>query len=167
MADDNLIPAIVQDFKTGEVLMLAYMNDEALRLTKETGYTWFWSRSRQKLWNKGETSGNKQAVKEIRYDCDEDTYLVLAEQTGGAACHTGNRSCFYRELWPAEKDVAGSPPVFARDEDVLEERGRVIGERRAEMKPGSYTAELLREGRERILAKIAEEADEVVRAARD
>lgn len=93
----GLIPAIVQDFKTGEVLMLAYMNEESLKKTLESGETWFWSRSRRELWHKGESSGNIQRVKEIRYDCDEDTLLVLVEQIG-VACHTGNRTCFYRTL---------------------------------------------------------------------
>lgn len=94
-----LIPAIVQDAENNEVLMLAYMNEESLKLTLETGLTWFWSRSRQELWNKGAHSGHIQRVREISYDCDEDTLLVKVEQTG-AACHTGNRSCFYRKLYP-------------------------------------------------------------------
>lgn len=94
---DGLIPAIIQDYKTKEVLMLAFMNEESLRRTRESGRTWFWSRSRQEYWCKGETSGHKQFVKEIRYDCDADTLLILVEQIG-AACHTGNRSCFYRTL---------------------------------------------------------------------
>jgi len=93
----ELIPAIIQDHKSGEVLMLGYMNEESLRLTLETNKTWFYSRSRQKLWNKGETSGHFQTVKDIYYDCDEDTLLIKAEQIG-AACHTGNRSCFYRKI---------------------------------------------------------------------
>ena len=93
----ELIPAIIQDYQTGEVLMLGYMNEESLRRTLETDRTWFFSRSRQKLWNKGETSGHFQNVREIYYDCDEDTLLIKAEQLG-AACHTGNRSCFYRKL---------------------------------------------------------------------
>ncbi|NLX90114.1 MAG: phosphoribosyl-AMP cyclohydrolase [Firmicutes bacterium] len=94
----GLIPAIVQDYQNGEVLMLAYMNKESLRRTMETGLTWFWSRSRQKLWQKGETSGHIQKVKEILYDCDADTLLIKAEQTG-PACHTGERSCFYRTFF--------------------------------------------------------------------
>ncbi len=94
----QLIPAIVQDCDNGEVLMLAYMNEESLKLTLETGFTWFFSRSRGELWNKGATSGHVQRVKQILYDCDEDTLLVLVNQTG-AACHTGNRTCFYRELY--------------------------------------------------------------------
>ena len=164
---ENLVPAIIQDHKTGEVLMLAYMNEESLRLTKETGTTWFWSRSRQKYWNKGETSGNTQKVKEIRYDCDEDTYLVLVEQIGGAACHTGNRSCFYRQMSPEEKDVSNDPPRFIEaGPDILDELQEVIERRKTDKTSGSYTAELLGAGQERILAKISEEAGEVVEAAR-
>jgi phosphoribosyl-AMP cyclohydrolase len=94
---DGLIPAIAQDYATGEVLMLAYMNDEALSKTRETGKAHYWSRSRKKLWLKGETSGNFQMVKEIRIDCDGDAILLLVEQMGGA-CHTGYRSCFYRTV---------------------------------------------------------------------
>ena len=94
----DLIPAIIQDASNGEVLMLAYMNEESLKLTLQTGLTWFWSRSRQELWNKGAHSGHFQHVKEITCDCDEDTLLVKVEQIG-AACHTGNRSCFYRTLY--------------------------------------------------------------------
>ncbi len=95
--DKGLIPAVIQDWKTGEVLMVAYMNDASLRKTVETKLTWFWSRSRQKFWQKGETSGNIQRVKEIFYDCDLDTLLIKVEQTG-PACHTGQRSCFYRSF---------------------------------------------------------------------
>lgn len=97
-AKGTLIPAVVQEVGTGEVLMLAYMNEESLRKTMETGYTWFYSRSRQELWNKGATSGHVQKVLELRADCDNDTLLVLVEQTG-AACHTGNHSCFYTTIW--------------------------------------------------------------------
>ena len=93
----QLIPAIVQDAENGEVLMLAYMNEESLKLTLETGLTWFWSRSRGELWNKGATSGHVQKIVKLSYDCDEDTLLVKVIQTG-AACHTGNRTCFYRDL---------------------------------------------------------------------
>ena len=95
--DRGLIPAIVQDSQNGEVLMLAYMNRDSLQKTLETGLTWFWSRSRGKLWNKGETSGHIQEVQEIFYDCDADTLLIKAKQTG-PACHTGNRSCFFRKI---------------------------------------------------------------------
>ena len=93
----DLIPAINQEKSTGEVLMLAYMNKESMKKTFETGYTWFWSRSRQELWNKGATSGHLQKVIEIFGDCDDDTLLITVEQTG-AACHTGNHSCFYTQL---------------------------------------------------------------------
>ena len=93
-----LIPAIVVEEKSGEVLMLAYMNRESLQKTLETGYTWFYSRSRQELWNKGATSGHVQKVKRIVADCDDDTLLVTVEQTG-AACHTGNYSCIFKEIW--------------------------------------------------------------------
>ncbi len=95
--EKGLIPAVIQDWQSGEVLMVAYMNAESLRRTVESGLTWFWSRSRQKFWQKGETSGNKQRVKEIFYDCDQDTLLIKVEQTG-PACHTGNRSCFFRSF---------------------------------------------------------------------
>ncbi|MGN0562717.1 MAG: phosphoribosyl-AMP cyclohydrolase [Candidatus Fimenecus sp.] len=98
----DLIPAIVQESKTGEVLMLAYMNRESLQKTLETGYTWFFSRSRQKLWNKGETSGHKQRVLSVVGDCDDDTLLVTVEQTG-PACHTGSHSCFFKQILE-EKD---------------------------------------------------------------
>ncbi|MCL1794176.1 MAG: phosphoribosyl-AMP cyclohydrolase [Oscillospiraceae bacterium] len=93
----DLIPAVIQDYKNGEVLMLGFMNEESLKLTMETKRTWFYSRSRQKLWNKGETSGHFQNVKNIYYNCEENSLLIKAEQIG-PACHTGNRSCFYREL---------------------------------------------------------------------
>jgi phosphoribosyl-ATP pyrophosphohydrolase/phosphoribosyl-AMP cyclohydrolase len=95
--DKGLIPAVIQDVKSKDVLMVAYMNAESLRRTVETGLTWFWSRSRQKFWQKGETSGHTQKVIEILYDCDKDTLLIKVEQTG-PACHTGSRSCFFRSF---------------------------------------------------------------------
>jgi phosphoribosyl-AMP cyclohydrolase len=95
--DKGLIPAIIQDWRTNEVLMMAYMNAASLKKTVESGLTWYWSRSRQKFWQKGETSGNIQRVKEILYDCDQDTLLIKVEQTG-PACHTGERSCFFRSF---------------------------------------------------------------------
>jgi len=96
--EKGLIPAIIQDINTGEVLMMAYMNENSLKMTLETGYTHFWSRSRQKYWKKGETSGNVQEVKEILIDCDNDTLLIKVIQHGSGACHTGNRTCFYRDI---------------------------------------------------------------------
>ena len=99
---DGLVPCIVQDYQTGEVLMLAYMNRESLQKTFETGYTWFYSRSRQELWNKGATSGHLQKVVDLRADCDDDTLLITVEQTGNA-CHTGAHSCFFKEIWREDK----------------------------------------------------------------
>ncbi|NWF52877.1 MAG: phosphoribosyl-AMP cyclohydrolase [Nitrospirae bacterium] len=96
--DKGLIPAIIQDVTNNDVLMLAYMDEKALEMTIKTGFTHFWSRSRQKYWKKGETSGNVQKVKEIFYDCDEDTLLIKVIQKGQGACHTGNRTCFYRTI---------------------------------------------------------------------
>ena len=98
----DLIPAIVQEKDTGQVLMLAYMNQESLQKTMETGYTWFYSRSRKTLWNKGATSGHVQKVVNLKADCDDDTLLVMVEQTG-PACHTGAHSCFFKELWEDRK----------------------------------------------------------------
>ncbi len=98
--EEGLIPAIIQDVENNEVLMLAYMDKTALEKTIETGKTHFWSRSRKKYWMKGETSGNVQLVKEILYDCDEDTLLIKVKQVGSGACHTGNRTCFYRSIKP-------------------------------------------------------------------
>lgn len=96
--DKGLIPAIIQDIENNDILMMAYMNETSLKRTLETGFTHFWSRSRQKYWKKGETSGNVQEVKEVFYDCDADTLLVKVKQHGSGACHTGNRTCFYRKI---------------------------------------------------------------------
>ncbi|MCX6712784.1 MAG: phosphoribosyl-AMP cyclohydrolase [Candidatus Vogelbacteria bacterium] len=95
---NGLVPAIIQDYQTKEVLMVGFMNEEAYQKTLSSGTTWFWSRTRNKLWNKGETSGHFQNVKEIFIDCDNDSLLILVEQMGDCACHTGNRSCFYTKL---------------------------------------------------------------------
>jgi phosphoribosyl-ATP pyrophosphohydrolase/phosphoribosyl-AMP cyclohydrolase len=149
----DLWPCIVQDARTGEVLTLAYMNEEALERTRETGESWFWSRSRGELWHKGETSGNVQRVKELRFDCDEDAILLLVEPAG-PACHTGERTCFHR---------GGLEPVPGEALAALE---RTIAERRAASPADSYTAKLLAD-RELVGAKVLEEAEEVVRAARE
>jgi phosphoribosyl-AMP cyclohydrolase len=101
---NGLVPAVVQDASDGVVLMLGYMNSEALRRTLESGRSWFWSRSRQEFWCKGETSGNRQFVREVRYDCDADAVLLVVDQEGEGACHTGERSCFYRSLPSASPD---------------------------------------------------------------
>ncbi|MBF4510524.1 MAG: bifunctional phosphoribosyl-AMP cyclohydrolase/phosphoribosyl-ATP diphosphatase HisIE [Aeromicrobium sp.] len=156
---DGLIPAIVQQHDTGEVLMLAYMNADSLAKTLETGYTWFWSRSRQKYWQKGESSGHVQRVIEVRYDCDADTLLVLVDQVGPGACHTGERSCFYRTLGESH----AAPGLGA----VLGGLAAVLEERKRELPEGSYTTQLLSGPQDKLLKKIAEESGEVIIAARD
>jgi phosphoribosyl-AMP cyclohydrolase len=103
----GLVPAVVQDYDTKEVLMLAYMNERSWKKTLETGKATYWSRSRNELWVKGETSGNVQTIREIRIDCDNDTILLLVDQVGGAACHTGYRSCFYRKLSGGSEEIVG------------------------------------------------------------
>ena len=146
----DLLPCIVQDARTGEVLTLAYMNDEALERTRETGEVWFWSRSRNELWHKGAISGNVLKLKELRLDCDADAILALVEPAG-PACHTGERTCFHK----GELD-----PVPAEALAVL---ARTIEERRG---ADTYTGTLLADG-ELVAAKVREEAEEVVSAARD
>ncbi|HEV7585093.1 MAG TPA: bifunctional phosphoribosyl-AMP cyclohydrolase/phosphoribosyl-ATP diphosphatase HisIE [Solirubrobacteraceae bacterium] len=150
----GLVPCVVQDWSTGEVLTLAYMNEEALRRTRETGELHLWSRSRGEHWHKGATSGNVQAVRALRLDCDGDTLLALVEPAG-PACHTGERTCFHRgELEP------GAPyETLPALERTLLERARTRPE-------GSYTVELL-DDPGRIGEKVMEEAEEVVRAARE
>ena len=155
----GLVPAIVQDAHTGQVLMLAYMNQEALEQTLQTGETWFWSRSRGELWHKGATSGNRQRVIDLRYDCDADTLLVRAEPTG-PACHTGRQSCFYRRL-PGEDEVPLPTPAGG----VLDHLEAVIQDRKVNPRPGSYTCELFAAGQPRILKKVGEEAIETIVAA--
>jgi phosphoribosyl-AMP cyclohydrolase / phosphoribosyl-ATP pyrophosphohydrolase len=152
--DRGLVPCIVQDWLTGEVLMHAYMNAESLRLTRETGEVHFFSRSRQELWHKGESSGNTLAVRAIRYDCDGDALLALVEPAG-PACHTGERSCFHRGEFDQPAPYESLP--------TLE---RTIASRAAERPEGSYTARLLAD-RGLNGDKVTEEAEEVVRAAQD
>ena len=148
----GLVPCIVQDWRTGEVLTLAYMNAESLRRTRETGETHFFSRSRQELWHKGATSGNTQALRAIRYDCDADALVALVEPAG-PACHTGERSCFYR----GETE----PPAPFEALPTLE---RTVAVRAVDRPAGSYTAALL-DDPPLAQAKVREEADEVARAA--
>jgi len=111
----GLVPAIVQDYQTGEILMLAYMNLDAFKATLATGKATYYSRSRQTLWVKGETSGNVQLIKEIRIDCDDDTVLLKVEQLGGAACHTGHRSCFYKKVEDGSIRIMGEPIFDPRE----------------------------------------------------
>ena len=116
---NGLIPAICTDAATGVVLMFAFMNEEALTRTIETGEAWYWSRSRQKLWHKGETSGNTQAIVDIRTDCDQDVIWISVDQRGGAACHTGRKSCFYRRIAPDSSAPGGARLVHVDDERVF------------------------------------------------
>ncbi len=112
---NGLLPAIVQDYKTDEILMLGFMNEEAWKSTLSTGRATFFSRSRQTLWVKGETSGNIQIVKEIRIDCDNDAVLLIVEQLGGAACHTGYRSCFFKRVEEGDVQIIGTPAIDPRE----------------------------------------------------
>ena len=151
----GLVPCVAQDFASGEVLTLAYVNDEALRLTAETGEMHFFSRSRERIWRKGEESGSVLKLKQLRYDCDGDAILALVEPTG-PACHTGERTCFYREL------EGESPEPVAHE--ALAALQRTLRSRAAERPEGSYTVKLL-DDPELIGEKVEEEAEEVVRAA--
>jgi phosphoribosyl-ATP pyrophosphohydrolase/phosphoribosyl-AMP cyclohydrolase len=148
---DGLIPAVVQDARTREVLTVAYMNEEALRLTLERRETYFWSRSRQQLWHKGETSGNSQKVTNVSLDCDNDAVLVEVEPRG-PACHTGAYSCF---------------GVEPRLEGVLRELYSVVEERKEKRPEGSYTTYLFNSGLDKILKKVGEEATETIVAAKN
>lgn len=150
-AEKRLIPVVVQDVRTNNVLMVAYMNDEAMELTRKTGYMHYWSRSRDAIWKKGETSGNVQKAVEILADCDGDALLARVEQTG-VACHTGAYSCFAKE------------PIGQRD--IFAELWTVFAERRAAQCESSYTCKLMN-NRNLLLKKIAEESSEVIIAAKD
>lgn len=167
--DEGLIPAIVQDFKTGKVLMMAYMNEESLRLTIESGYTWFYSRSRKKLWNKGEISGNTQEIMSLRYDCDGDTLLVRVKQKG-VACHTGGKSCFYNELYNRESELTGKNTGECNQVDLkasLDSLYDVVADRKSNPKENSYTNYLFDKGIDKILKKVGEESAETVIAAKN
>jgi phosphoribosyl-ATP pyrophosphohydrolase/phosphoribosyl-AMP cyclohydrolase len=152
--EKGLIPAIVQDFYTKEVLTLAYMNEESLKITEKEGYTCFWSRSRQELWRKGETSGNKQKVVSITADCDGDA-LVIEVIKDGPACHTGAESCFFNNVYQSEEQTAFS---YKGLYDLIEGR-------KTSPKEGSYTTYLFEKGMDKILKKVGEENTEVIIAA--
>jgi len=152
---DGLIPAIVTDAKTKKVLTLAYMNKESLKVTMEKGLTCFWSRSRQELWLKGETSGNYQHVVSITADCDRDALVVMVEKDG-PACHTGTDSCFNDVVWESDE----------RHEFSLEGLMKLIEGRKIEKKEGSYTTYLFEKGLDKILKKVGEESTEVIIAAK-
>nr|WP_285889582.1 bifunctional phosphoribosyl-AMP cyclohydrolase/phosphoribosyl-ATP diphosphatase HisIE [Neobacillus niacini] len=155
-----MVPAIVQDADTKEVLTLAYMNQESLTKTLETGETWFFSRSRQELWHKGATSGNTQSVVSVKYDCDQDTVLVLVEPKG-PACHTGAVSCF------TEGVVSERASSSLADYQILQSLERLIIEREKERPEGAYTTYLFEKGVDKILKKVGEEASEVIIAAKN
>lgn len=159
LSKDQLIPVIVQDYRTDEVLMLAYTNEEAYQNTLRTGRMTYYSRSRDELWVKGETSGHYQYVKKLMLDCDNDTILAKVRQVG-AACHTGNRSCFFKEL--ASKDYVSTNP-----HTVLTEDFEVILERKKNPRDGSYTNYLFDKGIDKILKKCGEEAAEIIIAAKN
>lgn len=150
-SDEGLIPVVVQDVRNNNVLMLAYMNQESLALTRKTGYMHYWSRSRGAIWKKGETSGNVQKVVELLPDCDNDAILARVEQTGNA-CHTGKYSCFSKDPIPPN--------------DIIAVLWRVFDERKASQAESSYTVKLMR-NRNLLLKKIAEESSEVILAAKD
>ena len=152
--EKGLVPAIVQDFYTKEVLTLAYMNEESLGITMDEGYTCFWSRSRQELWRKGETSGNRQKVVTMTADCDADA-IVVEVIKDGPACHTGAESCFFNELWQSDEQ---NPFSYEKLYDLI--KGR-----KTDPKEGSYTTYLFDKGMEKILKKVGEESTEVIIAA--
>jgi phosphoribosyl-AMP cyclohydrolase / phosphoribosyl-ATP pyrophosphohydrolase len=157
---NGLVPAIVQDAASKEVLTLAYMNEESLKKTVETKETWFYSRSRQELWHKGATSGNTQKVVEMRYDCDQDAILVLV-QPAGPACHTGAYTCFSETI-----DKQEVSPLQDRFE-IINTLEKLIAERENELPEGSYTTYLFNEGVDKILKKVGEEASEVIIASKN
>lgn len=161
--EKGLIPAVVQDIQSKEVLTVAYMNRESLQKTIEIGETVFFSRSRQELWHKGETSGNTQRVRNIRYDCDQDAVVVLVEPKG-PACHTGSYSCFSETLYEADERVDAPNPDRYR---ILTELQEIIAKREHEMPEGAYTTYLFEHGVDKILKKVGEEAGEVIIAAKN
>ena len=154
--EDGLLPAIVQDAVRGDVLMLAWMNRESLALTLDEGRTVFWSRSRGELWRKGETSGNVQRVRDVRLDCDADTLLITVDQAGGAACHTGQRSCFFQAL----EGAGGAPKADGIvPAGALESLARRLEERKSADPAISWTARLHAEGLDAILKKVGRGSD--------
>ncbi|PWL66560.1 MAG: bifunctional phosphoribosyl-AMP cyclohydrolase/phosphoribosyl-ATP pyrophosphatase [Clostridiaceae bacterium] len=159
LLDNGLIPVVVQDYRTNEVLMVAYMNEDSYKMTIDTGKMTYYSRSRKKLWLKGETSGHFQYVKSLMIDCDNDTILAKVRQIG-AACHTGNRSCFFKEL--AKKDYVSTNPLT-----VLMDDYDIIMSRKNNPKEGSYTNYLFDKGIDKILKKCGEEAAEIIIAAKN
>ncbi len=165
--DNGLVPVIAQDYHSKKVRMMAYMNEESLKLTLETGKVHYFSRSRQALWLKGETSSHFQYLKQISIDCDGDTLLLQIEQAGGISCHTGNSSCFYRNLEEEITEAERNEVVLKQDDSMLGELYGTIMERKINPKEGSYTNYLLDKGLNKILKKVGEECTEVIIAAKD
>jgi len=166
---DGLIPAIVQEEGTTQVLMLAYMNEESLTKTLKTGKSWFYSRSKKRLWLKGETSGNTQKVKRIYLDCDNDALLILVEQKG-VACHTGRYSCFFKSIENNQIKETREKEKFnylSREKDIINEIYQVIQERKSNYQSNSYVCKLLTQPEDRLPKKIGEEATEVIIALKD
>jgi phosphoribosyl-ATP pyrophosphohydrolase/phosphoribosyl-AMP cyclohydrolase len=165
---NGLLPAIIQDVADGTVLMLAYMNEEALEMTRHTGYTHFWSRSRQTLWKKGETSGHVQRVVSMSYDCDGDA-LVVQVQQHNVACHTGQRSCFYRALPLSDTDTpaAAGEAVAPALTEVLDALYHLILTRRDTGAETSYVKKLFQRGQDVMCKKVVEEAAEVLLASKN
>ncbi|MEK4508169.1 bifunctional phosphoribosyl-AMP cyclohydrolase/phosphoribosyl-ATP diphosphatase HisIE [Paenibacillus anaericanus] len=170
--ENGLVPAIVQDVDTKEVLTLAYVNRESLGKSVETGQTWFWSRSRAELWNKGATSGNTQQIISMRYDCDGDTLLFLVDRKG-PACHTGAESCFFRtvatagEQGSAQTSTTEDAPRQSDRFAVLTELEQLIAERYESRPEGAYTTYLFEKGLDKILKKVGEETAESIIAAKN
>ncbi|WP_213585031.1 bifunctional phosphoribosyl-AMP cyclohydrolase/phosphoribosyl-ATP diphosphatase HisIE [Paenibacillus sp. J2TS4] len=163
--DRGLVPAIVQDAISKDVLMMAYMNKEALDKTGETGKAWFWSRSRGELWHKGATSGNVQHVQSIQYDCDADT-LLLKVIPQGPACHTGRYTCFHNEVALPQAEPLGTSSEADRFA-ILGKLESIVAERDAERPEGAYTTYLFEQGVDKILKKVGEETAEVIIAAKN
>ena len=165
---DGLVPVVTRDMATGDVLMLAYMNREALQQTLETGNAVYFSRSRGRLWVKGETSGNTQRVRRVWLDCDGDALLLEVEQQGSGACHTGRWSCFHRPVVEAAAGFGFDKPDGAgrATASVLDRLAEVIAERHRHPRPDSYTARLLAGAPDAVLKKVAEESGEVLLAAK-
>lgn len=165
----GLVPCVMQDWRSGEVLTLAYMNEEALQRTLESGEMHFYSRSRDEIWHKGETSGNVQRVRQLRYDCDGDAIVALVEPAG-PACHTGERSCFYRDVTGSADTAVDAPPAPGEPApatyEALAALERTLVDRKRERPEGSYTVELL-ESPSLASEKVREEAEEVVKAVQD
>lgn len=165
--EKGLVPVIAQDYHSKKVRMMAYMNEKALLKTLETGKVYYFSRSRQALWLKGETSSHYQYLKQISVDCDGDTLLLQIEQAGGISCHTGNSSCFYRELTEEVVEAEREAVTLKSDDSMLGELYSTIMQRKEHPKEGSYTNYLLDKGLNKILKKVGEECTEVIIAAKD